>query len=293
MQTIIPAIWCQGTADEMAQFYLDAFSTVPGGAEVLARRTYPETGLLDFQRPLAGKTLTVQLRIGNMEMTLINAGGEFTPNPSIGIMLNFDPSVDKRAARNLDAVWDSLAPGGRILIERAEYPFSPRYGWVEDRFGVSWQFILTRPEGDPRPFAMISLLFPSGARGDLARAERLWTSVIPASEIGRSVEEQGAVVFSEFRLGGQWLTAMDSTAGENYPFTPGVSMMYTAHGQAEIDRVWEALSAVPDAEQCGWLCDEFGVSWQIVPDNMEQLLDRPGGFTRMLEMKKIEIDGFR
>ena len=60
--------------------------------------------------------------------------------------------------------------------------------------------------------------------------------------------------------------------------------------QAEIDRVWDALSAVPEAEQCGWLVDPFGVNWQVVPENMGELMQRPDAFAHMMPMKKIIID---
>lgn len=292
MSTIIPNIWCQGTADEMAEFYCDAFALAPGGAEIVAKRNYPEQGLLDFQKPLAGKTLTIQLRLGDLEVILINAGDEFSPNPSISFIVNFDPGTDPDAAAHLEAMWHKLAPSGRVFVELGAYPFSSAFGWVEDRFGVSWQLILTNPAEESRPFVSIAVLFPPNARGDNVKAQQLWTSVFPDSARGKSVEDSGRIEFAEFQLCGQWFTAMDSKGPGNDDFTPGVSLMYQAHGQEEIDRVWNALSAVKEAEQCGWLCDEFGVSWQIVPDNMEELLERPGAFAQLLSMKKIEINRF-
>lgn len=292
MNTIIPNIWCQGTADEMAEFYCDAFALAPGGTEIVAKRNYPEEGLLDFQKPLAGKTLTIQLRLGDLDVILINAGDDFSPNPSISIMVNFDPATDPHAAAHLEAMWHKLAPGGRVLSGLGAYPFSSAYGWVEDRFGVSWQLILKDPAGEPRPFASIAVLFPPNTRGDSAKAQQLWTSVFPDSARGTYIENSGRIDFSEFQLGGQWFTAMDSHGPDIDQFTPGFSLMYQAHAQEEIDRIWNALSAVKEAEQCGWLCDEFGVSWQIVPDTMEELLERPGAFTQLLGMKKIEISRF-
>jgi predicted 3-demethylubiquinone-9 3-methyltransferase (glyoxalase superfamily) len=62
--------------------------------------------------------------------------------------------------------------------------------------------------------------------------------------------------------------------------------------QAEIDRLWNALSAVSEAEQCGWLKDRYGVSWQIVPTDMAELMARPGAFEHMLELKKLVIADF-
>ena len=99
-------------------------------------------------------------------------------------------------------------------------------------------------------------------------------------------------MFSEFQLAGLWFTAMDSAVEQPGSFTPGVSLLFAARGQQELDRIWTELSAVPEAEQCGWLTDEFGVSWQIVPDNIKELMKHPGAFGKLMAMKKIEISDF-
>ncbi|WP_341872830.1 VOC family protein [Leucobacter insecticola] len=96
-------------------------------------------------------------------------------------------------------------------------------------------------------------------------------------------------MFSDFRIGEQWFTAMDTVVEQDFSFTCGMSLEVACADQAEIDRLWGALSAVPEAEQCGWLADKFGVSWQIVPANMGELMERPNAFQHLLEMKKIVI----
>lgn len=96
-------------------------------------------------------------------------------------------------------------------------------------------------------------------------------------------------MFSDFRIGDQWFTAMDSGVEQDFSFTCGMSLEVQCEDQAEIDRLWDALSAVPAAEQCGWLVDAFGVNWQIVPANMGELMERPGSFQHLLAMKKIVI----
>ena len=75
-------------------------------------------------------------------------------------------------------------------------------------------------------------------------------------------------------------------------FTCGVSLMVECDGQAELDRYWEALSAVPEAEQCGWCADKFGLSWQLIPDNLGELMTKPDAFSTLMNMKKIEISAF-
>lgn len=94
----------------------------------------------------------------------------------------------------------------------------------------------------------------------------------------------------EFELNGQRFLALN--AGPEFKFNEAVSFIVTCADQAEIDYYWEKLSAVPESEQCGWCKDRFGLSWQIVPANMEELMQRPGAFARLMEMKKLVIADF-
>ena len=310
IQRIVPCFWSNGTAEETAAFYAAALPDT--SFEVTSR--YPETGLLDFQQPLAGLPLTVDVLIGGYRVTLVNAGPEFRPNPSISLTLHFDPrgfdGSMLRARAALDATWGALGFGGRVLMELGEYPFSGRYGWVEDRYGVSWQLMLVDPEapgGDPTgavaPFVMPCLMFGAGAQNRAAEAIDRYVEVLGAAKSLGGAERgftapypvptgpapAGAVMYGDFRVGEQRFSAMDSGVDQPESFTNGVSLIVNAHGQDEIDLLWAALSAVPEAEQCGWLVDAFGVSWQIVPDNMDELMQRPDAFPHMLQMKKIVI----
>lgn len=300
-QRIVPNIWCQGTAEQAASFYCDVFENAT--YEIESR--YPNEGLLDFQQPFAGEVLTVALTISGYRFVLINAGDEFAPNPAISFILNFDPLLfdgDEALARSsLDRLWGRLADGATELMPLGEYPFSERYGWVQDRYGVSWQLMLTDPAGDPRPFIIPSLLFSGRVQNHAGEAVGHYLDVFSESPGGAELgqyelypekqgpAEPGTVQFSDFQLGDQWFVAMDSGVEQPFTFTSGVSLEVRCEGQAEIDRLWQRLSAVPEAEQCGWLADRFGVSWQIVPSHMHELMQRPGAFEKMLRMKKLEI----
>ncbi|WP_298041259.1 VOC family protein [uncultured Microbacterium sp.] len=298
-QKIVPNIWCTRNADEAGEFYADALPRTT--AETSAR--YPME-LPDWQAEFAGRTLTVDVSIDGFQITLINAGDEFSPNPSMSFMLNFDPLMfdgsadDARAA--LDETWARLAEGGRIIMALDAYPFSPHYGWVEDRFGVSWQLLLTNPEGEPRPFVIPQLMFCGPVQNRSREAASFYSGVLPGSGVGFIAEhrvqtgpaEPGTVMFGEFRLAGQWFSMMDSAIALDYTFTPGISLEVRCADQAEIDEYWDALSAVPEAEQCGWLTDRYGLSWQIVPETMGALMERPGAYEKMMEMKKLVIADF-
>ncbi len=297
MQKIVPNIWCNGNAEEAGAFYASVFENAQ--SEVESR--YPAEGLLEFQQPLAGQALTVTLTVSGTRFTLINAGGEFRPNPSISFMLNFDPLLfdgsEEQARASLDRLWAGLAEGGNVLMPLTAYPFSAHYGWVEDRFGVSWQLMLTDPAGSPRPFIMPALLFCGRAQNRAREAVDHYLGIFEDAALGTRVPYEaasgpapaGAVLFSDFSIGEQWFVAMDAGVEMTTDFDCGVSLEVDCADQAEIDRLWDALSAVPEAEQCGWLADRFGVSWQIVPADMEELMRRPGAFERMLQMKKLII----
>ena len=296
-QRIVPNIWCNGTAEEAGAFYAGALPDT----EYAVESRYPTEGLLPFQEPLAGQPLTVAVTLGGTRLVLVNAGPEFRPNLALSLMLNFDPSRISGGAlaarEQLDAAWDALSADGEVRMPIGEYPFSPRYGWVEDRYGVNWQLMLTNPDGDPRPNVVPCLMFGGPVQNRADEAIDFYTSVFPDAGPGQRVpygEPTGpataeALMFGEFRVGDQWFAAMDSGAEQEETFSCGVSLEVQCADQAEIDRLWDALSAVPEAEQCGWLADRFGVSWQIVPENMGELMAHPGAFERMLEMKKLII----
>ena len=99
-------------------------------------------------------------------------------------------------------------------------------------------------------------------------------------------------MFTDFTLEGQWFSAMDGSSHmHNFVFNEAVSLMVNCENQNEIDYFWEKLSAVPEAEQCGWVKDKYGVSWQMVPANMGELISKNPEKTTplMLKMKKIII----
>lgn len=298
-QKIVPNIWCTRNAEEAGAFYADA---LPGTTATTGAR-YPDE-VDEWQQEFAGKALTVDVVVDGYLLTLINAGDEFRPNPSVSFMLNFDPlrfDGDRDAARAaLDETWAKLSDGGTVLMELAEYPFSPHYGWVQDRFGVSWQLLLTNPEGDPRPFLIPQLMFCGAVQGRAKEAATFYSSLLPDSGVGfiapypqqTGPAAAGDVMFGEFRLAGQWFSMMDSGVAQDFTFSPGISLEVRCADQAELDTYWDALSAVPEAEQCGWLADRYGLSWQIVPENMGELMDRPGAYEKMMEMKKLIIADF-
>jgi predicted 3-demethylubiquinone-9 3-methyltransferase (glyoxalase superfamily) len=184
-----------------------------------------------------------------------------------------------------------------------KYPFSERYGWLQDKYGLSWQLILTDPEGEPRPFIIPSMLFVGAVAGKAEEATDFYLSVFQTSKrgeiarygAGMEPEVEGTIMFSEVQLEGQWFTAMDSANQHEFAFNEAISFMVSCKDQEEIDYFWERLSAVPEAEVCGWLKDKYGVSWQIVPVQLDEMM-RNGTREQIdrvtqafLKMKKFDV----
>lgn len=296
IQKIVPCIWCNGDAEEAVAFYLSVFQH----GEELQRSHYPTSGLAEFQQPMAGEVLNIYFAIDGFRFTALNAGSELRPNPMLSFIVNFDPSRVPNAEDELDRVWQRLNDGGEVLMAVDEYPFSKRYGWVQDKFGVSWQLMLTNPDGEPRPFIIPSLMFANANANRATEALRFYTSAFANARTGNVFPwandqddvKAGSVMFGEFAVDDEWFAVMDSPTGHEFDFNEGLSLLVECADQAEIDDVWARLSHVPEAEVCGWCKDQFGVSWQVAPANVEDLL-ADTGFAAMMTMKKIVIADLR
>lgn len=291
-QKIVPHLWYDQDAKEAAEFYTRVFQ---GGSKVTSVSTLRDTP--------SGDTDVVSFEIWGYKFMAISAGPVFKFNPAMSFMINFDPSQDKGARQRLDEVWEELAKEGKVLMPLQKYDFSEHYGWVEDRYGLSWQLILTNPEGEERPRVIPALMFTGERAGQAEAATDFYLAVfkdagrgaIARYPAGMEPEKEGTIMFTDFKLEGQWFVAMDSAREHGFGFNEAVSLMIYGHDQAEIDYYWERLSAVPEAEQCGWLKDKYGVSWQVVPRQMDEMMSRGTSEQRerltraFLEMKKLDL----
>lgn len=291
IQKITPNLWFNGNAKEAVDFYVSVFPE----SKIIATSHYPkskEEGLAEFQINMAGKVLTVEFEILNFCFTAINAGPEFIPNPSISFFITLD-SKDE-----MDTLWGKLTEGGIELMGLDKYPFSEYYGWVQDKYSVSWQLILNNPDRDWRPKVMPSLLFTQNKNGKAEEAIHFYASVFKNSKTGQLVRrteddpmaKAGTLSFGDFVVENTWIVAMDGGEGHNFTFNEGVSLLIVCRDQDEIDYYWEMLIAEGGEESvCGWLKDKYGVSWQVAPSNMEELMKKPDAFKTLMNQKKIII----
>ncbi|MDQ8051317.1 VOC family protein [Luteibacter sp.] len=268
VKPITPHLWFDKQAREAAEFYCSVF---PDSAIDYVTR---------LRNTPSGDCDVVAFTVQGQPFLAISAGPLFTFNPSVSFFVNFDPSRDPDARAKLDRLWEALGEGGQALMPLDSYPFSDRYGWLQDRYGVSWQLILKQAGSDPRPAIVPALMFTGDAYGQAEAAGAFYRSVFDDSRAGQLVkypagmpqDREGTVMLSDFRLGETWFVTMDSGHPHGFGFNEAISFVVTCRDQAEIDRYWAQLSSVPEAEQCGWCKDRFGLSWQVTPQRMDEIL---------------------
>ena len=269
VKPITPHLWYDTQAKEAAKFYCSVFPNSKIDS------------IVELHDTPSGDCDVVSFTLMGQPFMAISAGPLFKFNPSVSFLINFDPSRDERARAHLDALWAALIEGGKALMELEAYDFSKRYGWLQDRYGLSWQLILTDPDGELRPEIVPSLMFTGENAGKAEEAGAFYRSVFDDSRAGylarypegKSPDKAGTVMFSDFRLGNTWFAAMDSAHAHGFGFNEAISFIVTCRDQAEIDRYWAQLSSVKEAEQCGWCKDRFGLSWQVSPLVLEQLMN--------------------
>ena len=261
MQKITPHLWFDKEAREAGEFYASVFPN----SRVKHINTLHDTP--------SGSVDIVTIELAGQVFSLISAGPLFKFTPAISFMVACETKDE------VDALWSKLLPGGTALMELGAYPFSERYGWLQDRYGLSWQVMYAG--GQPVRQKITPMRMFSGEKsGKAEEAITFYTSVFRNASVGdifrygagEEPDKEGTVKFAPFTLEGQDFAAMDSAHEHGFTFNEAVSLMVNCDTQQEIDYYWENLSADPSAEQCGWLRDKYGVSWQIVPSEMDAML---------------------
>jgi len=284
-QKIVPHIWFDKEAVEAAQYYVSIFPT----SQI--------TGTTVLRDTPSGDCDVVSFALAGYAFRAISAGPVFKLNPSISFAVNC------AMAEEVDALWAKLADGGQALMPLDTYPFNARFGWVQDRFGVSWQLAVSEAETAGKPSITPSLLFVGANCGQAEEAIGFYTSVFSKSAIGhvlrygpgQAPDQEGTVMHADFVLESQRFAIGDSAWPHEFAFNEAISFIVNCDSQAEIDACWERLSAVPEAEQCGWLKDRYGLSWQIVPAAMGEMMSNgsPEQIARVTEaflpMKKLDL----
>lgn len=288
-KSIVPCLWFDNQAEEAASFYTQIF---PGG-HVTAVSRYPESGDNPSGKP-PGSVLTVEFTVAGQRFTALNGGPQFVINPSVSFFVRVE------TAEETDRLFSALADGGQALMPLGAYPWSERFGWVRDRFGVSWQVIMM-PGARQGATIAPCLMFTGPQHGRAEEAIQAYTRIFPdgrIESIERYAADQGpedTVMHGRFAIAGLEMAAMDSHIEHGFTFNEAISLQVMCKDQDEVDRYWAALSEGGEKGPCGWLKDRFGLSWQIVPAGISDWMTskdvaaRDRAFHAMMGMTRPDI----
>ena len=290
MQKITPFLWFDNNAEEAVDFYVSIFNN----SKILKITRYDEESAKVSGRQ-AGSAMTIGFQLEGQIFTALNGGPYFKINPSISFF------VICETVSEVDRLWEKLSEGGSVLMDIQKYDWSEKYGWVQDKFGLSWQIFL----GNKKEVGQIitpSLLFVGMQRGRAEEAVQFYTSVFKDSSItgilkyaAGEAEPEGTVKHAQFTLNGHVFMVIDSSMDHPFGFNEAISFVVNCKDQVEVDYYWNKLTEGGSESQCAWLKDKFGISWQIVPTILIDLLSDPNHakaqrvMQAMLQMKKIII----
>lgn len=280
-QKIAPFLWFDHQAEAAANFYTSVFNNSSIGT--ITRNN--------------GEVLVVPFTLDGQSFSAMNGGPKFKFNPSISFFVVCETEAET------DLVWEKLLEGGVALMPLAKYDWSDKYGWVQDRYGLTWQISLGSIAELGQKFTP-ALLFTGKQQGKAEEALRFYTSLFEDSSVVRvhlygpgEAGAEGNLKYGQFKLGQQAFIAMDHPLEENFAFNEAISLVINCSTQQEVDFFWEKLLAEGGEESmCGWLKDKFGLSWQIIPEALPRLLSDPDPvkaqrvMAAMLQMRKIDLE---
>ena len=276
MQKITPFLWFDNNAQEAVKFYVSIFS----GAKIINQNPAFAT-----------------FEIWGLEFMALNGGPVHKFTPAISFFVNC------KSEEEINGLWKRLSEDGKVMMEFGKYPFAEKYGWIADKYGVSWQLMLAEASNRVTPL----LMYVGKVAGKAEEAMKFYTSVFSAKggdsrvvaaihyENGEMDREEN-IKHGKFVLAGQEFMAMDSSLEHHFSFSEAISLFVRCEKQEEVDYFWEKMIGGGGEEsQCGWLKDKFGVSWQVIPRRLNELLadedkEKAGrAMQAMLGMKKLVV----
>lgn len=266
--TIYPALWFDNQALEAFEFYCSVF---------------PNSMILEHNQTVVKASLSNQYFIG------INGGPYFLPNPAI----SFTVICDSR--EEINALWQKLILGGASIIDLGHYSWNAYYGWVQDQFGYTWQLQLGNGS-KTQQHILPNLLFCGMHQNQCSQALQYYQKIFPEFQRHQllrypSGDLEGKIQNSIFSLNHLKFIAKDSPHRHIFDFNESVSFVIPCKTQQEIDYYWNYFTEHGSESWCGWCKDVFGISWQVIPNNLAQILaTHPQAYSTLTRMKKIIIE---
>ncbi len=284
MQQIYPCLWFDNQSADAAKFYASLFKN-----SKIGHTAYFSKAGAEVSGQKEGTVLTVQLNIEGLDLIHVNGGPMFKHTPAFSLFVWCDSDQE------IEALWKELSKSGEIRMGLDKYPFAKKYGWTKDRYGVEWQLIHREPGmGTPRKIVP-AMLFANELFLKGEEAIKFYTSVFKDSGLDYAGKDpgDGHLQHSVFTLKGEKICLMEGPGAHDFKFSEAFSLMVQCKDQQELDHYWSKLSANPQSEMCGWLKDKYGVSWQIVPEQMQEWMTNPKTegpvMDAIYKMKKIDI----
>ena len=273
-ENITPCLWYNGQAQEAAALYCSVFTD----AKITA------------QSPIV-----TAINVSGHSITLLDGGPMYKPNPSISFFYICEKEDE------LNKIWNAFSKEGTALMPLDKYPWSEKYGWINDKFGISWQISLGKIS-DVGQKITPCLMFTGKQYGRADEAIAHYSSIFKNVKVegilrycaNELPDQEGKVKHAQFALNDQKFMIMESAAPHNFTFTEGISLTIHCETQKEIDYYWEKLTESGAESMCGWLKDKFGVSWQIVPTILNKIMSDPAKAGKaaqaFMSMRKLNIE---
>ncbi|WP_235295628.1 VOC family protein [Portibacter marinus] len=264
---ISPCLWFNSNAREAAEFHCQLFN-----GEI-----FEDNGL------------TVQYKLNDRLFTALNGGPQYEINEAISFM------VYCGSDQEIERIYERLLENGKALMELGAYPWTRKYAWVKDQYGVSWQLDVDTINNAQN--IVPSVMFVNDQNAAIDQALDFYHRIFPTSSVLMKAEyepsfgmPEGAIQFAQHKLNGNIFSFMSSHVHHDWNINEAISFVLRCDDQDEMDHYWSSLIAAEAQEgQCGWLKDKYGVSWQVIPKNLGELLQNNESVERMLKMKKIVI----
>lgn len=270
---ITPCLWYNAQAKEAATLYCSAFTN---------------------SKITAQSPIVTEINVSGQSITLLDGGPMYRPNASISFYYNCETPEE------FDRIWNAFTKEGTILITAGKYPWSEKYGWVSDKFGVSWQLGISKTKISDKIIPCLMFTGDQYGRADQAIAH--YTKIFENSKVdsiqrysgNEQPDQEGKIKHGEILINGQRFMLLESAQSHGVEFSEGISFTIHCETQQQIDYYWEKLTESGEESMCGWLKDKFGVSWQIIPTVLSKLMSDPAKAGKaaqaFMAMRKMNIE---
>ena len=271
---IYPCLWFDGQAKAAAEFYGNVF---------------PDSKIISHNPMVTMWELYGQKFMG------LDGGPLFKANSSISFFVTCETNDE------VDDIWNKLSGNAKIMMPLTRYDWSEYYGFLTDQFGISWQ-VYKGKMSEVNQKIVPCFLFTDQHFGKANEAVHFYSSTFSNSKIEgillydeKEIPRKNIVKHSQFVINGNVFMAMDGPGTHNFSFNEAISFVINCDTQEQIDYYWSTFTEDGGKEgNCGWCKDKFGVSWQIVPSILGELMNDPERSQRVtkafMQMKKFDIE---